>query len=83
MRQLIRYAGFDEKEAFPGYYPSRQELRGTGRRQRAYVMFRAGRDTFDIAEAMKVEEHRVLEWISIERSEHKRRPSPYFVGAAI
>lgn len=74
---MIPYAGYDPNEGKPGYYPSRQQLSGTGRRQRAYVMFRAGRDTFDIAEAMKVEEHRVLEWISIERSQHRNRPSPY------
>ena len=74
---MIPYAGFDPQEGKEGYYPSRSELRGTGIRQRAYVMFRAGKDTFDIAETLKVEEHRVLAWISIERSKHLDLPSPY------
>jgi hypothetical protein len=72
---LIAYAGFDPEEDQPGYYLSRRDQY----RERAYVMFRAGRDTFDIAEIMKVPEHRVLAWITIERSKHRKLPNPYEV----
>lgn len=74
---MIPYAGYDPNEGKPGYYPPRHSLFGSGRRQRAYVMFRAGKDTLDIAEALRVEEHRVLAWISVERSKHRNLPSPY------
>lgn len=74
---MIPYAGFDPTEDLPGYWPSRKDLMGSGRRQRAYVMFRAGRDTYNIALAIGVDESRVLEWISIERSDRLGLPVPY------
>ena len=78
---MVPYAGYDPEEGKRGYYPSKRELCGTGYRQRAYTMFRAGSDTHDIAHALDVTEARVLEWINIERSDHRGLPRPYEVFA--
>lgn len=74
---MIPYAGYDPTEGREGYYPSPQAIRDGDMRQRAYVMFRAGRDTLEIAQALGVEEHRVHAWISRERSDHLGLPNPY------
>ncbi len=78
---MVPYAGYDPHEGKVGYYPPRSEIYGHGPRQRAYTMFRAGRDTLDIAQAFKVPEARVLEWITVERSDHLGLPRPYGVTA--
>lgn len=74
---LVRFAGYDPNEGKPGYYQRKTVTSGTSRRRRAYNMFLLGSDTFDIAQRMRVNESRVLKWISIERANHKRLPAPY------
>lgn len=74
---LVPYAGKDQFEGTRGYYPSRLELYGNGKQERAYLMFLAGRDTFYIANRLRVDESRVLEWVTIERSAHLNLPNPY------
>lgn len=74
----LPYAGHDPEEGKPGYYAERQG----SRRHRAYLMFRAGRDTKQIAERFRVKEHQVLKWISIERAHRLGLPCPYSERAA-
>ena len=74
---MIPYAGYDPYEGIEGYYPPKRTLRDIPRRQRAYVMFRAGQDTASIAAYFDVAEARVLEWVNLERSDFLGLPSPY------
>lgn len=60
---MIPYAGHERREA--------------SRAHRAYLMFRAGRDTMQIAEHYRVKEHRVLKWINMERSRRRGLACPY------
>ena len=81
---LVRYAGYDE-EAEPGVKrpltPEQLQERAFRRRKRlvirAYTMFKAGKDTADIAVALDRKESTVLRWVSIARSWHKKLPVPY------
>lgn len=90
---MIPFAGFDPKE--PPLVPVRRVAKPKAepkpkreqrepfqsRSARAYLMFSLGRDTLDIAEALKASEAHVLRWISIERSKAKGLPKPYEVRA--
>jgi hypothetical protein len=73
-RPLVKYAGQTSAAE------SRAESLAFSKASRATVMFRSGRDTLEIAEALKVSEADVLRWINEDRSLRKSRPNPY--GAA-
>lgn len=82
---LVRYAGFDPDEAELGKHRARspEEQQAYLQRQRrrkairAYVMFKAGQDTLQIATAMDRKESTILRWISIARSQKRGLPQPY------
>jgi hypothetical protein len=70
-RPLVKYAGQTSAAE------SRAQNMEFAQSVRATVMFRSGRDTLEIAEALKASEADVLRWINEDRSLRKSRPNPY------
>lgn len=70
-RPLVKYAGQTSSAE------SRAHNLAFAKSVRAGLMFRSGRDTLEIAAALKAPEAIVLRWINEDRSLRKGRPSPY------
>lgn len=68
--RLFRYAGREDPSPF-------RRVRVLPRSHRAYMMFRAGKDTLAIAEHYSIRECTVLRWISQERSKRLGLADPY------
>jgi hypothetical protein len=61
---LVAYAGKEPVTAHPRY-------------ERAYELFRRGRDTSEIAEIMRITEGRALRYVTLGRSLARSLPNPY------
>lgn len=77
---LVAYAGKDPFEppldvSEPKYLRRASDTRP----ERAYRMFRNGKDTFYIALVMKTKEVNVLRWITAERCKRLGLDNPYSV----
>lgn len=73
---MVPYAGHDPSDRpFGGTAP----VSRNGKRSAAGKMFKAGRDTVQIASALDVDEYLAERWITRERCERLGLPDPYEV----
>jgi hypothetical protein len=63
--------------AYAGREPFQSGDRGSEKRDRAYRLFRHGRDTQEIADIMNIRERTALRYINVARSAELGLSSPY------
>ena len=72
---MIPYAG-----QFPRGHLDQRYCSEVSRSYRAFMMFRAGKDTSFIADHFKLPEAGILRWITRERSRELDLPNPYLAA---
>jgi hypothetical protein len=78
---LVEYAGKDRFEPPLDVSESKYLQRQSSQRsERAYRMFRAGRDTFYISTVMRAKEPTILRWITAERCKRLGLANPFGGG---
>lgn len=63
--------------AYAGREPFAEGDRGSEKRDRAYRLFKRGRDTQEIADIMNIRESTALRYISVARANEHGLPLPY------